>query len=98
MFRETKTKAINISASLVLVTTSIGSALPALFAQTAHAAPSPEVVYNALPSVSPQTNYPSQAFEATSTSEFGDYIHLGGTSRILNTVTVTMSDWAKYSD
>lgn len=55
-------------------------------------------VYNALPSVSPVTNYPSQAFQAQQTAEFGDYIHLGGTARTLNTVTVTMSDWALYSD
>lgn len=57
-----------------------------------------EVVYDALPSVSPATNYPSQAFQATSTSEFGDYIHLGGANRVLDKVTVTMSNWAKYSD
>ena len=56
------------------------------------------VIYNALPSVTPFTNYPSVGFQATQTSEFGDYIHLGGTARILKTVTVTMSDWALYSD
>lgn len=41
-------------------------------------------------------------FQATQTSEFGDYVHLGGTERNLNavtvTVTVTMSDWALASD
>lgn len=57
-----------------------------------------ETVYNALPSVSPITNYPSLGFEATSTKEFGDYIHLGLNARLLNTITVTMSDWALYSD
>ena len=55
------------------------------------------VVYDALPSVS-NTNYPSLGFQATQTSEFGDYVHLSGTTRLLNTVTVTMSDWAKYSE
>jgi hypothetical protein len=58
---------------------------------------STETVYDALPSISPETNYPSQPFQAQQTNEFGDYIHLGGTARTLNTVTVTMSDWAKYS-
>lgn len=59
---------------------------------------SSEVVYNALPNVTSPTNYPSVGYEATSTSEFGDYVHLGGTNRTLDTVTVTMSDWAKYAD
>ena len=40
----------------------------------------------------------SVGFEATSTSQFGDYVHLAGTDRVLGTVTVTMSDWALYSD
>jgi hypothetical protein len=56
------------------------------------------VIYDALPSVSPSTNYPSLGFQATSTKEFGDYIHLGGTNRKLNSVTVTMSDWALFAD
>lgn len=56
------------------------------------------VVYDALPSVSPETSYVSEAFQATQTSEFGDLIHLGGTDRILNDVTVTMVTWAKYAD
>ena len=63
---------------------------------TAFAA-SPTIVYNAITNPLPP-NVVSLGFEATSTSEFGDYIHLGGTDRVLNTVTVTMSDWALYSD
>jgi hypothetical protein len=55
------------------------------------------VVYNAVPSPLPP-NVASVGYEATSTSEFGDYVHLGGTNRNLNTVTVTMSDWALYVD
>jgi hypothetical protein len=55
------------------------------------------VVYNAIPSPLPP-NTASLGFEATSTSEFGDYVHLAGTNRGLDTVTVTMSDWALYSD
>ena len=56
------------------------------------------VVYNATPSVTPQTSYPSLGFQATQTSEFGDYVHLSGTARVLNRVTVTMVTWAKFSD
>ena len=54
-------------------------------------------VYDALPSTLPP-NVASLGFEATSTSEFGDSIHLGGTNRSLKTITVTMSDWALFSD
>ena len=54
-------------------------------------------VYDALPSPLPY-NAPSQPFQAQQTFEFGDYIHLGGTDRLLNTITVAMSDWALYSD
>ena len=57
-----------------------------------------ETVYDALPSVSPDTSYPSQPFQAQQTSEFGDLIHLGGTNRVLDKVTVTMVTWAKFAD
>ena len=63
----------------------------------ANAAPVPSVVYNAIPSPLPP-NMASLGFQATQTSEFGDYVHLAGTDRNLKTVTVTMSDWALYSD
>jgi hypothetical protein len=56
----------------------------------------PSVVYNATPNALPP-NVVSLGFQATQTSEFGDYVHLAGAG-ILNTVTVTMSDWALYSD
>lgn len=55
-------------------------------------------VYDALPSVDPQTSYPSQPFQAQQTAEFGDYIHLGGIDRKLDKVTVTMVTWARYSE
>lgn len=61
------------------------------------APPSATTVYDAIPSPLPP-NMASVGFEATSTSEFGDYVHLAGTDRVLNTVTVTMSDWALFSD
>lgn len=38
-------------------------------------------------------NVPSQAFEATSTSEFGDRITFAGSARELERVTVSLSSW-----
>lgn len=53
-------------------------------------------VYNAIPSpLAP--NYGSVGYQANQTAQFGDFVHLGGTNRVLNTVTVTMSDWALES-
>lgn len=69
-----------------------------ILARSASALTASDVVYNALPSVSPERNYPSHAFAATSTSEFGDAVHLAGSNRKLSTVTLTMSTWAKYSE
>src|SRR5581483_7000108 len=73
-----------------------GAFVALALAATAGAAPT-RVVYNAIPSTLPP-NVASLGFEATSTSQFGDSVHLAGTNRVLNTVTVTMSDWALYSD
>jgi len=42
-------------------------------------------------------NYASLGFQATQTAEFGDFVHLTGTNRKLNTVTITMSNWALQS-
>jgi hypothetical protein len=57
----------------------------------------PVVVYDATTNPLPP-NVASEGFEATSTSQFGDYVHLAGTARNLNTVSVTMSNWALYSE
>jgi hypothetical protein len=54
------------------------------------------VVYNSVPNTL-APNYVSLGFQATQTSEFGDFVQLGGTSRALNTVTITMSNWALQS-
>lgn len=88
------------SISAVLAVSSLASLGSSLLTETASATAGSAVVYNALPSDNPiNTNYASIGYQATSTSEFGDYVHLGGdTNRTLNTVIVTMSDWAKYSD
>jgi hypothetical protein len=55
--------------------------------------------FNSIPSPLPG-NVSSVGFEATGTSEFGDYIVLGGTqrSRAALPVTVVMSIWACQSD
>ena len=73
------------------------TAVSLLGGTTAHAASTPTTIYDATPTAL-APNIASLGFEATSTSEFGDFVHLGGTNRILNTVTITLSDWALYSD
>ena len=55
------------------------------------------VVYNSIPKNLPG-NVPSQAFQATQTSEFGDAVSFGpGTTDHLKQVTVVMSSWACQS-
>lgn len=84
-------KRLVVLAALVMAALSVTLAAGSAFA----ASP----VYNAVPSSLPP-NVASVGFEATSTSEFGDYVHLSSTNsnRVLSTVTVTLSDWALYSD
>jgi hypothetical protein len=92
---KTKFSKINLCFSALLFFALVmGLAMPA---QMVGATPATNIVYNAIPSTLPP-NMPSQAFQAQQTSEFGDYVHLAGTSRLLRTVTVTFSDWALYSD
>lgn len=55
------------------------------------------VIYSSMPTPYPH-NLPSLGYQATSTQEFGDQIQFAGTDRVLSTVTVAMSDWAKSSD
>ncbi len=80
---------------ITVLLTLFGALVAVAMAATAGAVTT-SVVYNAVPSPVPP-NVASVGFEATSASQFGDYVHLAGTNRVLNTVTVTMSDWAKYS-
>lgn len=53
-------------------------------------------VYDATSPTTPY-NVSSLGFQATRTSEVADYIHLGEGSRDLDSVTVTMSNWALYA-
>lgn len=69
----------------------------ALVSAPAASAATTTTVYDATPSPLPP-NVASLGFQATSTSEFGDLVILGGTDRALESVTVTMSDWALFSD
>ena len=79
-----------IAISMVAAAFTLGSAT------AASASPTP-VIYNATPTPLPP-NVASVGFEATQTAQFGDHIVLGDTARTLQAVTVTMSDWALYSD
>jgi len=54
------------------------------------------VIYSNVPDTLPG-NLPSLGYQATSTSEFGDHITFAAGPRRLNTVTVTMSNWALES-
>lgn len=86
-FIKSKTNALKVAVSGILLTL----AMPfSAFAMTS-------TVYDATPSPLPP-NVVSLGYEATSTSQFGDYVHLASGDRNLNSVTVTMSDWAIYSD
>jgi hypothetical protein len=55
-----------------------------------------EVIYNSIPTPLPG-NVPSQAFEATSTSEFGGAVEIASPSKAITKVTVGMSSWACQS-
>jgi hypothetical protein len=82
--------------SAVTLAMSGGTGLSLMIFGTAHASPTPVAVYDALASVTPTTNYPSQPFQAQQTSEFGDYVHLSaGSARQLDSINLTMSNWAK---
>ncbi len=75
--------------SLICVTIAIFATAAIASAQT--------TVYNAVPATL-APSYPSQPFQAQQTRQFGDYVHLAGTNRALNSVTFTMVTWAPNSD
>lgn len=55
------------------------------------------MVYNAVPATL-APSYPSQPFQAQQTNEFGDFVHLAGINRALNSVTMTMVTWAPEAE
>ncbi len=67
-------------------------------ASSAEAAGPTSVVFDAGVGSPLPGNVPSQAFQAQQTAEFGDAVHLSGTNLVLQSATVTMSDWALRSD
>ena len=73
----------------------LSAAVGMISAQPAAAASGP-VVYSAIPSVIPG-NLPSEAFEATQTTEFGDEVGLTSTATPLASARVLMSSWACQS-
>ena len=87
-------KARKLRAPLLGLTLAMATSV--LLAAPASAA-STTTVYDATPNPTPP-NVASLGFQATQTSEFGDYVILDGTERRLESVTVTMSDWALFSD
>ena len=95
ILRSTKRRTITASSALLVL-----GLLPlggGMVANAAVPAAGDSVVYDA--TVSPLLgNLPSQGFQATQTSEFGDEVRLAGTNRVLRSATVTMSDWALASD
>ncbi len=86
--KKIKTKTATSLSIGILGIAGLGSSLAFIPALT-HAATN--VVYNSIPNPS-AGNYPSQAFEATSTSEFGGQVQLAGAAAN-PTVTVQMSSW-----
>lgn len=80
---------LSVMTSFMLVFATLLTTLPT----TASAIPVSNAVYDALPNPLPP-NVPSEGFQANQTFELGDLIQLGGSDRILDTVTVTMSNWA----
>lgn len=54
------------------------------------------IIYSNLPTTLPP-NLPSLGYQATSTSELGDHIQFAAGPRKLDTVTLTMSNWALAS-
>lgn len=68
-------------------------ALSALLLGLAAPLAAQDIIFSNLPAVTPG-NVPSLGYQATSTSQFGDRIIFGGTSRSLQSVEVLMSNWA----
>ena len=74
------------------------TSLLAAIALVAASAPlAADIIYTSIPAPLP-ANVASLGYQSTQTSEFGDLIQFGGTLRVLDRVTLVMSDWAIASD
>jgi hypothetical protein len=84
-----KTRAQKLS---VRVGTGMAALLTGVVFALAPAGAAPSAIYNNIPNPQPG-NLPSEAFEATGTSEFGGQVQFAGTARTNPKVTVLMSSW-----
>lgn len=96
LFALSKSAVFSISkkgASLITAFTLVFGSFAFVLPSTASAIAIPTAVYDSTTSSLPP-NVASLGYQATQTAEFGDFVHLTGTDRILQTVIVTMSNWA----
>lgn len=84
---------VSVGAMLAL---SLGSALPTQAALPAAKKVAGTVIYDRLNLPLPPSE-PSQAFQATETTEFGDHVIFAGSARSLTKVTFVMVTWAYQS-
>ena len=52
-----------------------------------------ETIFDMIPAPYPGS-FPSVGYQATSTDEFGDHIMFGGVDRRLDSVVISLTDWA----
>jgi len=57
----------------------------------------PDNIYDSIPAIYPGS-FPSLGYEATSTDEFGDHISFDGSSRNLDSVELSLTNWACEND
>ncbi len=88
------TRRISTFRSALAALTAVVLASGGVVALAAAPAAAAEVaVYNSI-LASPAPASRSLGYQATSTDEFGDYVQLAGSDRVVSTVTVGMTDWA----
>jgi hypothetical protein len=85
-------RSINRSLRMVVMLTMVATLVALTSGVASAAGPNAKAAYNSVPTNLPG-NVPSQAFQATQTSEFGDSVELGGSLRRADSVDVVMSSW-----
>jgi hypothetical protein len=83
---------LTVFATLVGACTVLAFMASTAMSRTSSSGGKATAVYNSIPSKLPGS-VPSEPFEANHTSEFGDQVGLGGPSRNLKGMTVTMVSW-----
>jgi hypothetical protein len=84
-------------ASMIAIS-SLATAMPFIFAPAAGAVSGSELVYDALPNIDPQISYAGHNYQTSETSQLADSIKLGGSNRVLETVSVTLHSAAEFLD